>query len=84
VFGALAHETRRHVLLVLHARGGAMTAGALAERFECAWPTLTRHLQRLLEARLVVVERRGRERWYALDADRLHAVTSLYLSAFDG
>ena len=30
-----------------------------------------RHLQRLLDAGLVVVERRGRERWYALDAERL-------------
>jgi DNA-binding transcriptional ArsR family regulator len=68
---------------VLHARGGAMTAGSLAERFDCAWPTVTRHLQRLLEAELVVVERSGRERWYALDTERLHDVTDLYLSAFD-
>jgi DNA-binding transcriptional ArsR family regulator len=83
VFGALAHETRRHVLLVLHARGGAMTAGALAERFACSWPTVTRHLQRLLDAGLVVVERRGRERWYALDGARLRAVSALYLSAFE-
>jgi DNA-binding transcriptional ArsR family regulator len=83
VFGALGHETRRHVLLVLHARGGAMTAGALAERFECSWPTVTRHLQRLLEARLVTVERRGRERWYAIDRERLRRVTALYLAAFD-
>ena len=59
-----------------------MTAGALAERFECSWPTVTRHLQRLLDARLVLVERRGRERWYTLDEDRLRTVTGLYLSAF--
>jgi DNA-binding transcriptional ArsR family regulator len=82
VFGALAHETRRHLLLVLHARGGAMTAGALAQRFECTWPTVTRHLQRLREAGLLRVERRGRERWYTLDLDRLRAATSLYLDAF--
>jgi DNA-binding transcriptional ArsR family regulator len=67
---------------VLHARGGAMNAGALAQRFECSWPTVTRHLQRLLEAGLVVVERRGRERWYRLDAARLRDVTSCYLDAF--
>ena len=59
-----------------------MTAGALAERFECSWPTVTRHLQRLLDARLVLVERRGRERWYTLDENRLRTVTGLYLSAF--
>jgi DNA-binding transcriptional ArsR family regulator len=82
VFGALAHETRRHVLLVLYARGGAMTAGDIAERFECSWPTVTRHLQQLLDAGLVTVEQRGRERWYAVDTDWLHRVTSLYLDAF--
>jgi DNA-binding transcriptional ArsR family regulator len=70
------------VLLVLHARGGAMTAGELADRFDCSWPTVTRHLQRLREAGLVDVERHGRERWYTLDVARLHAVTSLYLGAF--
>jgi DNA-binding transcriptional ArsR family regulator len=60
-----------------------MTAGDIAERFECSWPTVTRHLQQLLDARLVTVERRGRERWYAIDVDRLQRVTSLYLGAFD-
>jgi DNA-binding transcriptional ArsR family regulator len=59
-----------------------MTAGALAERFDCTWPTVTRHLQRLLDAGLVVVERRGRERWYALDRSRLREITDRYLMAF--
>jgi DNA-binding transcriptional ArsR family regulator len=67
---------------VLHARGDAMTAGDLAERFDCSWPTVTRHLHRLVEARLLRVERRGRERWYALDVGRLRDVTSLYLDPF--
>jgi DNA-binding transcriptional ArsR family regulator len=38
VFEALAHPARRDILRVLNARG-TMTAGALAERFSCAWPT---------------------------------------------
>jgi DNA-binding transcriptional ArsR family regulator len=71
------------VLLVLHARGDAMTAGELADRFSCSWPTVTRHLQRLLDARLVSVARHGRERRYTLDVDRLREVTSLYLGVFD-
>ena len=29
VFAALAHESRRHILLVLHYRGGEMTAGCV-------------------------------------------------------
>jgi hypothetical protein len=32
VFHALAHSSRRHVLLILHFRGGRMTAGEIAYR----------------------------------------------------
>ena len=36
MFGALAHHTRRTILSALHARGGEMTSGAIASRFDCA------------------------------------------------
>ena len=61
VFRALAHSSRRHILIVLNARGGAMTAGEIAGRFACTWPTTSRHLRILKEAGLVRVEKRGRE-----------------------
>jgi DNA-binding transcriptional ArsR family regulator len=82
VFGALAHETRRHVLVVLRARGGSMTSGEIAGRFHASWPTVTRHLQVLQAAGLVTVERRGRERVYHLEAERLRAVTDGWLGYF--
>jgi DNA-binding transcriptional ArsR family regulator len=75
VFRALAHASRRQILLVLRFHGGQMTAGEIANRFACSWPTTTRHLRVLEEAGLVVVEPRGRERIYRLDAERLLAVT---------
>ena len=50
VFGALAHATRRHILQVLAARGGTMTAGELSARFEHSWPTTTRHLGVLVDS----------------------------------
>src|SRR5688572_18952400 len=71
VFGALAHASRRHILVVLSARGGHMSAGEIADRFACSWPTTTRHLKVLVEAGLVHVTPQGRERLYALDAARL-------------
>ena len=74
VFHALAHATRRHVLLVLNFRGGELTAGEVARRFSCSWPTTTRHLRVLLESGLVRVEQRGRERIYSLDRSRLEVV----------
>ena len=60
VFSALAHATRRRILLVLQMRGGELTAGQIAERFACAWPTTTRHLKVLVGAGLVAVTKRGR------------------------
>jgi DNA-binding transcriptional ArsR family regulator len=79
VFAALAHETRRHILVVLKARGGSMSAGDIADRFDCAWPTVTRHLQTLERAGLVRVEARGRERIYALDTERLDRVAGHWI-----
>ncbi|MBX3273649.1 MAG: helix-turn-helix transcriptional regulator [Sandaracinaceae bacterium] len=82
VFKALAHAQRRQILLVLHYRGGEMSAGEIASRFECSWPTTTRHLGVLEEAGLVHVEPRGRERVYRLDAARLDDVAGRWLARF--
>lgn len=83
VFKALAHASRRHILLVLHFRGGAMTAGEIASRFACSWPTTTRHLKVLENAGLVRVVRRGRERVYELERERFQGVVSDWLAWFD-
>jgi DNA-binding transcriptional ArsR family regulator len=82
VFAALAHPSRRHILVVLQARGGRVRAGDIASRFECSWPTTTRHLRVLEEAGLVRVEQEGRERFYALDAKRLKRVAGAWLENF--
>ena len=66
VFGALAHPSRRQILVILHARGGEMTAGEIADRFKHSWPTTTRHLGVLEKANVLKVGKRGRQRFYAL------------------
>jgi DNA-binding transcriptional ArsR family regulator len=83
VFNALAHQSRRTILSVLYARGGEMSSGAIAARFDCSWPTTTRHLRVLEEAGLVHVALRGRERVYRLDIVRLGAVVGTWLNRFD-
>jgi DNA-binding transcriptional ArsR family regulator len=82
VFGALAHRSRRTILSVLHARGGEMTSGAIAARFDCSWPTTSQHLRVLEKAGLVTITLRGRERIYRLDAERLRSVAGGWLSRF--
>jgi DNA-binding transcriptional ArsR family regulator len=79
VFGALAHPTRRHILQVLEARGGTLTAGELSARFAHSWPTTTRHLGVLLDAGLVSVAPMGRERHYQIERQRLGDVLALWL-----
>ena len=63
VFAALAHPARRQILLSVHYRGAAR-AGDIAARFECSWPTTSRHLGTLVDGGLLTVERSGRERIY--------------------
>jgi DNA-binding transcriptional ArsR family regulator len=79
VFGALGHATRRHVLQVLAARNGTLTAGELNARFAHSWPTTTRHLGVLVKAGLVTVSSVGRERHYRLERQRLGDVLALWL-----
>lgn len=59
-----------------------MSAGAIAARFSCSWPTTTRHLRVLVDAGLVSVERRGRERVYQLETQRLLSVAGGWLAWF--
>ncbi len=83
VFGALAHQSRRTILSVLHARGGEMTSGAIASRFDHSWPTISQHLQVLAKAGLVTISLRGREHVYRLNSDRLRAVAGSWIARFD-
>jgi DNA-binding transcriptional ArsR family regulator len=65
VWRALADPTRRAILDAL--RGGPRTTSALAEAFPTTRFAVMKHLGVLVEAGLVTVERRGRERLNHLD-----------------
>lgn len=60
-----------------------MTAGEIADRFACSWPTTSRHLKVLEQAGLVRVEPRGRERVYVLARDELLDVVGGWTRWFD-
>ena len=60
-----------------------MSAGEIAERFGCTWPTTSRHLRVLRDAGLVSVERRGRERAYVLESARLKGAVGEWLGWFE-
>lgn len=74
VFTALAHPARRRILLTLNFEGGSMTAGEIADVFEHAWPTTTRHIRVLEAAGLIYHDRQGRTRVYHINRQRLKLV----------
>jgi len=80
VFFALAHEARRHIVLLLGHTGGELPSGYLAKRFGHSWPTTTRHLRVLEESGLVEVSRRGRTSNYRLKRDFVQRVLGDWLA----
>jgi len=68
--------------MTLRFRGGTMSAGDIAKRFEHAWPTTTRHLKVLEDAMLIAHDQQGRGRIYKLNAQKL-AVIEEWLGWFD-
>ena len=74
VFWALAHASRRHIIVCLSQKGGAMLGGEIAELLDCSWPTTTGHLQTLEKAGLVRVQKQGREQIYEINMVRMKVV----------
>lgn len=74
VFWALAHASRRHIIVCLSQKDGPMLGGEIAEQLDCSWPTTTGHLQTLEKAGLVTVKKQGREQNYEINKARLDIV----------
>jgi DNA-binding transcriptional ArsR family regulator len=73
VFKALGHQVRRQILDDL--RDQPLTTGALCAHFpDLDRCTVMQHLRVLEEADLLIVERRGRERWNYLNPLPIHDI----------
>ena len=59
-----------------------MTSGELARRFDCSWPTTTRHLGVLVDAGLISVAKEGRSRRYQLDEAVIDQVAGRWIDRF--
>ena len=83
VFDALAHEARRHIVLLLAHHGPELPSGYLASRLSHSWPTTTRHLHVLEAAGLLTVRREGRNAMYRLERGQLQRVIAGWLDLLD-
>lgn len=72
VFQAIADPTRRAILLLVASQ--SMTAGAIAMNFDTARPTVSKHLQILIECELLEQEQNGREIYYHLNPGKIKEI----------
>jgi ArsR family transcriptional regulator, arsenate/arsenite/antimonite-responsive transcriptional repressor len=77
IFEALASTPRRKILAYLSA--GELSAGQIAERFDMAKPSLSKHLKILENAGLITADKRGQYVFYALEPNSLTNTLNGYL-----
>lgn len=80
IFKALASEPRRRILEYLAVE--PMTVGEIADNFEMAMPSISRHLAVLKEAGVVREQKRGQYMLYSLVTDRLTGQLYDFLAPF--
>tara|TARA_R110002126_G_scaffold24125_2_gene84301 strand:- start:204 stop:536 length:333 start_codon:yes stop_codon:yes gene_type:complete len=72
IFQAISDPTRRAILVMLTSQ--TMTAGAIAENFDAARPTISKHIQILNECDLVEANQQGREIYYELKVEKMKEI----------
>lgn len=72
IFQAISDPTRRAILVLLASQ--TMTAGAIAENFDAARPTISKHIQILSECDLVQATQEGRAIFYELKIEKMKEV----------
>lgn len=82
-FQALSNPYRREIIRLLKWRN--MNAGEIAEQFQIAQPSISRHLDVLKKAEIVTVERRGTQLIYSLNLSTVQEIlvymTELFAAA---
>src|SRR3989337_1116920 len=82
IWKALADPSRRRLLDLL--RDGPRTTGELCARFPLSRFAVMKHLAILERAGLVIVERRGRQRWNYLNAVPIQQIYERWISGYAG
>ena len=72
VFQAIADPTRRAILTLVALQ--AMTPSAIAEKFDSARQTISKHIQILTECELLKQEQTGREIYYHLNPKKMKEI----------
>src|SRR3954470_22971025 len=82
VFKALADPSRRQLLDRLHRKNG-QTLGELCEGHDMSRQAVTKHLNLLEEANLVVTTKRGREKLHYLNPVPINEIYTRWIGKFE-
>jgi DNA-binding transcriptional ArsR family regulator len=82
VFKALADASRRNLLDRLRARNG-QTLGELGEGLDMSRQAVTKHLEILEGANLVVTQKRGREKLHYLNPVPINEIGERWIGKFE-
>lgn len=77
-FKALNDPTRREILHLL--RGGDMTAGDIADKFDMTKPSISHHLDLLRQADLVLSIKKGQFIYYSLNTTVMDDIIEWFIS----
>ncbi len=80
IFRALADPTRREILKLL--RGGEMSAGDLAKRFDMTKPSMSHHFSVLKQADLIFARREGQLIIYSLNTTAIEDIAAIVWDLF--
>jgi DNA-binding transcriptional ArsR family regulator len=82
VFKALADSSRRLLLDRLREKGG-LTLGELCEGYDMSRQAVTKHLDLLEAANLVVTKKQGREKLHFLNPVPIHEIYVRWIGKFE-
>ena len=72
LFQAIADPTRREIIDLL--AGTSMPVNDVAQRFDISRPAISRHIKILEECGLIVIQKKGRNRYCHADTQKLQEV----------
>ena len=73
VFQAIADPTRREIINLIAYQ--SLNLNAIADHFDSSRPTISEHVKLLAECGLLVIEKKGRERYCEAKLEKLNEVT---------
>ena len=81
VFRALGDPTRQRMLAVLE-KAGELCVSEVTRNFAMTQPSISHHLRILREAGLLTAHKRGKEVYYAINAEELSRCCGVFFAKF--